>query len=367
MEALVVPITEEGTERRKDNKKMQTSVQQQMRENHAPRPFFFSVPSVTLWLAMSAAIGLSSPATAQVFTDDDFGNGPKPGNEKTVERWKIGLVVTAKSGPCAGLTGSVALPGDWLEQEVKVVDEDFSALATKIGYREVDNVRQMVINIPQLPAGEEAAVLVTYEITRQALLAPDDPSKLVKADPKKLPKDIRPYLGPSPGIESQHGKIKALAKRILAEKSASSNDWQKVEALFDWVRNNIENRDKQPKPGAMQTLRDKASNHEGLCWLFIALCRASEIPARTVWVPKYCYPEFYLQDEEGAGYWFPCRVAGTREFGGIDEHRPIWQKGDNFRTPERPRAAVPYIPPELSGKGGEPFVNFVREIVTAIK
>jgi hypothetical protein len=322
---------------------------------------------IRILLCLAALICLASRATAQVFSDDDFGNGPRPAKEKSLERWKIGLVVTAGSGPCAGLSGSVALPGDWPEQDVKVVDEDFSPLATKIGYRTIDTVRQMVVNIPQLPAGQEAAVLVTYEITRQALLPPDDPTKLVKADPKKLPKDVRPYLAPSPGIESNHGKVKALAKRILADSSASTNDWQKVEALFDWVRNNIENRDKQQQPGAMQTLRDKGSNHEGLCWLFIALCRASEIPARTVWVPKYCYPEFYLQDDEGAGYWFPCRVAGTREFGGINEQRPIWQKGDNFRTPERPREAVRYIPPELSGKGGEPSVNFVREIATAIK
>jgi hypothetical protein len=318
-------------------------------------------------LCLTAVLCLASRAAAQVISDDDFGNGPKPAKEKTVERWKIGLIVTAGSGPCEGLSGSVALPGDWPEQEVDVVDEDFSPLATKIGYRTVDTVRQMVVTIPQLPVGQEAAVLVTYEITRQALLPPDDPTKLVKADPKKLPKDVRQYLVPSPGIESQHGKIKTLAKRILAESSASKNDWQKVEAIFDWVRNNMENRDKQQHPGAIQTVRDKGSNHEGLCWLFIALCRASDIPARTVWVPKYCYPEFYLQDEEGAGYWFPCRVAGTREFGGINEQRPIWQKGDNFRTPERPREAVRYIPPELSGKGGEPSVKFVRDIVTALK
>jgi len=319
------------------------------------------------FLCLTVVLCLSGRAAAQVFTDDDFGNGPKPAKEKSVERWKIGLIVTAKSGPCAGVSGSVALPGDWLEQEVKVVDEDFSPLATKISYRMVDTVRQMVVSIPQLPAGEEAAVLVTYEITRQALLPPDDPSKLVKADPKKLPKDVRPYLAPSPGIESQHGKIKALAKRILADSSAPKNDWQKVEAIFDWVRKNVEARDKQQQPGAMQAMREKGSNHEGLCWLFIALCRASEIPARTVWVPKYCYPEFYLEDEEGTGYWFPCRVAGEREFGGINEQRPIWQKGDNFRTPDRPREAVRYIPPELSGKGGEPSVNFVREIAAGFK
>lgn len=310
---------------------------------------------LTLFLAQ-ADVGAPDDASG------DLGGGPKLSAETSVEQWRIGLAVTANSEPCAEMIATIALPVDWPEQQVEVVKEDVSPYVSKVSYRNVDTVRQMMAAITQLPPRQECEALLTYEITRRSQLPPDDTHGLKKVNAKKLPKDIRPYLGPSPGIESQHGKIKTLAKKIWQESSAS-DDWQKVEALFDWVRNNIETRDKQAQPGAMQTLRDKASNHEGLCWLFIALCRASEVPARTVWVPKYCYPEFYLQDAEGHGHWFPCRVAGTREFGGINEHRPIWQKGDNFRTPERPREAVRYLPPEFSGKGGEPSVKFIREAI----
>lgn len=309
-------------------------------------------------LALTILLTLTADGRGQ---DLDAGDaGPKLAKETTVERWKIGLVVSAQSGPCGDLHGTVALPVDWPEQDVKVVEEDMSPYISQTSYRTVDTVNQMVIDIARLPAGQEAAALLTYEITRRSQLPPEDTRALVKTNPKKLPKDLRHYLGPSPSIESNHGKIKALAKKIL-QKAAEENDWRKVEMLFDWVRDNIEARDKQPQPSAMQTLRDKASNHEGMCWLFIALCRSMEIPARTVWVPKYCYPEFYLQDAEDHGYWFPCRVAGTREFGGINEHRPIWQKGDNFRLPDRPREAVHYLPPDLTGKGGEPSVTFIRE------
>lgn len=314
-------------------------------------------------LCLTIVLTLTALAAGEVASDDDEGAGPKLAAEKAVERWQIGLVVTAKAGPCAEMLGTVALPVDWPEQEVKVLEENVSPFASNLSYRMIDTVRQMMVEIPQIPAGQEVPVVLTYEITRRSQSPPDDTSGLVKASPKKLPKDIRPYLGPSPGIESNHGKIKALAKKISAESSASSTDWQKVEAIFDWVRNNIMSRENQSQPGAVQSLRDKASNHEGLCWLFIALCRASEVPARTVWLPKYCYPEFYLRDGEGRGYWFPCRVAGTREFGGIDEHRPIWQKGDNFRTPETPHAPLRYLPEKLTGKGANPTFKFVREIL----
>lgn len=309
-------------------------------------------------LALTILLIMAAEGRGQQLDTGDA--GPILAKEETVERWKIGVVVSADQGTCGDLHGMVALPVDWPEQDVKVVEEDISPYISQTNYRTVDTVNQIVIDIAQLPAGQEASALLTYEITRRSQLPPEDTRSLVKANAKKLPKAMRHYLGPSPGIESNNGKFKALGRRIL-QKAGDENDWRKVELLFDWVRDNIEARDKQPQPSAIQALHDKASNHEGMCWLFIALCRSMEIPARTVWVPKYCYPEFYLQDEEGHGYWFPCRVAGTREFGGINEHRPIWQKGDNFHPPERPREMVHYLPPEVTVKGNKPSVKFIRE------
>ena len=85
--------------------------------------------------------------------------------------------------------------------------------------------------------------------------------------------------------------------------------------------------------GALAALKDGTGDCEELTSLFIAICRAADVPARTVWVPGHCYPEFYLLDEKGEGHWFPCQAAGTREFGGITETRPVLQKGDNIRPP----------------------------------
>jgi hypothetical protein len=86
-----------------------------------------------------------------------------------------------------------------------------------------------------------------------------------------------------------------------------------------------------------------------------------------VWVQGHCYPEFYLVDAKGKGYWFPCQAAGTRAFGGIPEHRPILQKGDNFRDPDRPKEPLRYVNEFVKGSavkgGGKPRVEFVRELV----
>jgi hypothetical protein len=62
-----------------------------------------------------------------------------------------------------------------------------------------------------------------------------------------------------------------------------------------------------------------------------------------VWVPGHTYAEFYLLDDEGKGHWFPCQPAGARAFGGIPDNRPILQKGDNFKDPDRPKDRLRYL------------------------
>ena len=171
--------------------------------------------------------------------------------------------------------------------------------------------------------------MVTFEVTRRAILPPSDTSQYVV--PVKMSRDVRRYLGTSPFIETRHPQIRSSAKEATEGKE---NAWEKVEAIYDWVREHVEYKDGALK-GALAALRDGNGDCEELSSLFIAMCRVSGIPARTVWLPGHCYPEFYLEDKEGHGRWFPCQAAGTRDFGGMSEFRPILQKGDNFRVPEQ--------------------------------
>jgi hypothetical protein len=287
--------------------------------------------------------------------------GPKLGEAQT-QRLRVGIIVTAQQGPCKGIVGTTPVPIDWPEQSVKIVDEESTPFVKDVSYRMVaGTVKQMLVHVPQLPPTEVAKALVTFEVTRHALLPPDDTTVYVLPNLRKLSRDIRPYLGDSPYIESRHSKIRNLAKETLAEKSAAT-PWEQVEALYDVTRAKVEYKD-GPLKGALKALEDGNGDCEELSSLFIALCRASDIPARTVWVPSHCYAEFYLEDKEGQGYWFPCQPAGDRAFGGIAEHRPVLQKGDNFRVPERPRDRQRYVAEFLTGAGGQPQVQFIRETV----
>ena len=279
--------------------------------------------------------------------------------ESQVQRWRAGVIVTAASGPCRGIVGTAPIPFDWPEQQVTIVEEDFSPSA-RVSYQMVEGtVKLMRVQIPFLAARQEAKALVTLEIRRSAQLPPEDTDAYQLPDRYRLERAVRPYLGPSPKIESTSSKIRALAKQIGADKEKA---WEKVEAIYDWVRENVEYTD-GPLKGALAALNDGTGDCEELTSLFIAICRAGGIPARTVWVPDHCYPEFYLVDQEGKGHWFACQAAGTRSFGGILEYRPVLQKGDNFRNPNNPRERKRYLAESLTGTGGKPQVKFIRELL----
>jgi hypothetical protein len=186
-------------------------------------------------------------------------------------------------------------------------------------------------------------------------------------DTKKMSREIRPFLAPSPKIESRDSKIRSLSKQIVSEHEKA---WEKVEAIYDYVREHVKYKEGAPLRGAVSAIKDGTGDCEDMTSLFIALCRAADIPARTVWVPGHCYPEFYLEDDKGAGRWFPCQIAGSREFGGILENRPILQKGDNFKPLQAKGERQRYMAEFLAGSetgGGKPRVKFVRELLEGEK
>jgi len=307
-------------------------------------------------LSMVPMLLLCSVASAQFRQADP--EGPPTGETK-VQRMQAGITVRAVGGPCRGLVGYMAVPTDWPEQQVQIVEEDVSPSAN-VSYQMVDGMaKQMSVRFPYLAAGEEAHAMITFEVRRSTVLPPTDTERYMLPDKRTLEIDVRRCLGESPKIETRDRRIRALAREIGAD---APNAWSRVEAIYDWVRENVEYKN-GPLKGAVAALEDKTGDCEELTSLFIAICRAADIPARTVWVEGHCYPEFYLADAEGTGHWLPCQAAGTRSFGGIPELRPVLQKGDNIRPSYNRRDRQRYLANHLGGTGGRPQVRFVRKML----
>lgn len=320
---------------------------------------------------LAIAVGFGGRGERSLFAQTDpasasaAGHGPGLG-EPVVQRWQIGMILIA-NGPLGGVYGTASAPVDWPEQTVTVVEEDLTPHVRELAYRNLQGgLRQMQISIPQLSAGDKAHALVTFEVVRRPLLPPENPRETYLI-PKRAPRDVARYLGESPLIESRRPQFRELAREITQGHDAA---WDQVEAIYDWVRDNIEYtgdglHGQGAVKGALAALRDKSGMNEDLSSLFIALCRAHKVPARTVWVEGHNYPEFYLHDSDGRGYWFPCQVAGAREFGGISETRPILQKGENFKVPEvkSPQRFVGEYLSMKSGGGQRPQHEVVRRLI----
>ena len=267
------------------------------------------------------------------------------------------MIVRAR-GLITGIVATLPVPMPWPEQDVTIVDSRASHQVRSVRYRVLDDgVKQMTVSIPRLTAGDQATALITMEIVKRDIVTPQDTSQL--RVPRDLPRDMKKYLKPSPYIESEDPLIVESAQAAIAGKQPG---WEQAEAIFDWVRDKIEYRFDRNIKGARQALNDGYGDCEELTSLFVAMCRVAEIPARAVWIPGHCYPEFYLEDQQGSGHWYPCQAAGTRIFGAMPEARPILQKGDSFRVPGSPEPQR-YLQETLAAKNATvaPEVEFVRK------
>jgi transglutaminase-like putative cysteine protease len=141
-----------------------------------------------------------------------------------------------------------------------------------------------------------------------------------------------------------------------------------VESIYDWTWEQVHSDGTKPLKGALAALTTGTGDCEERTSLFVAMCRLKKIPARSVWIEKHTYPEFYLQDDLGNGHWIPCESLGERKFGGVGHYAPILQKGDSFRMSqqEQPqRYVAPTVSGMLSPGDGQPVIREIREKLDA--
>jgi transglutaminase/protease-like cytokinesis protein 3 len=90
--------------------------------------------------------------------------------------------------------------------------------------------------------------------------------------------DLKVFLQPEPFIESDDKKIIALSRRLQ-----KGSDLDTTKSIFDWVSENVvySGYGKQCR-GALYALNYSKGDCTEFANLFVALCRAAGIPARTV-------------------------------------------------------------------------------------
>ena len=274
-------------------------------------------------------------------------------------RWKVGVKVTGGAARCKNMIVTIPVPTDWPEQTVQLAEENVPPEVAVVKYRTLDDgVRQLIALMPSVPAGETIELTQIYEVEVHQTNAPRETESL--KIPKRVDKRLRPYLGVSPQISFRNTKLRNAAKEAI---KGIDNDWKKVEAVYDWVRENIQQDDELESEDTLRVFRRKTGNSEDKVAMFVAMCRVLKIPARMVWVEGNQHAEFYMVNEDGYGRWYPCQLAGFRDFGAMSEPRVILQKGDNIKVPEK-EAPEKYVAEFAIVKGtSKPSVEFIRELL----
>ena len=271
------------------------------------------------------------------------------------QRWEIGFELKSP-GLMTGVSATMTIPMAWPEQKVTIVKQDLSP-GVRIRPRVVSgDVKQLLVSIMRVDPGSTVKAIVTVEVERSLIEKPAKTDKLFI--PRLITPDLRKYMGVSPFIETTNPKIVEVSRGLGDD---GKNAWQKVEIMFDWVRDHVKYKFDEDLKGALTALEKGEGDCEELTSLFIAICRNNGIPARSVWIPGHCYPEFYLEDASGKGHWFPCQIAGSRSFGSMSEYRPVLQKGDSIRVPgnSRPQRYVAETFKALRHTQS-PMVQFIR-------
>ncbi len=289
----------------------------------------------------------------------DNGKGVNYGKE-IVEYWQVGVRIKAIGGVCSGFMCTIPIPNDWHDQEIKLEDEQLSPHIRAVKYRVMDHgVRQMVVSIPRVQPDAEAKALLTFEVRTKTILPPNDTTIFKKA--KRVPREVKIHTNPSPYINNRSSNVRKKVKELVVDKE---NVWEEVKALYDFVHKDVGLTNTQKMVGSEATLREMKGIGEDKVNLFVALCRAHGIPCRIVWVRGHFYPEFFLHDDDDVGHWFPCEIVGTEDFGSYSKPRPILQRGDNIKVPEK-KERQRFVAEFLKGKRspGKPQVTFVRQKV----
>ena len=265
---------------------------------------------------------------------------------EAISTWRFGLKINSQ-GVATGIFATSPVPIECPEQTVELLEEERLGRVGKISLKPLKpNGRQMMFKIERMQPEEDALAAASFRITKRDIAAPENTERFKFAE--KPRGKLRSYLGESPYIDVDADEVVAIAKE-LQHANAKLSPWGQVEAIYVWVRDNVEYKFDREIHTCVDALAAGTGDCEELSSLFIAICRVQNIPARAVWIPGHTYPEFYLEDENGKGHWFPCQAAGSYQFGSMSEKRPILQKGDRFKVSGQ-RELVRYAQPTLKCK-----------------
>ena len=319
---------------------------------------FLSVLDRRSWLAV-AGTAAGAVASGDQSAEPDKSSPLDPGlGEAVAQRWRFGMEVTTRAA-LRGLTSTFVVPANHREQSVELSSREVDVPLTATPRPQPDGqATQIVVTAPAVPGRSRLSALIEVDVRVRAQSPPDTTEGLQIL--RRTPRTMKRYLGSSPHIDTGNGRVRRFQRALIEDAADDEPAWTTVRRIYDAVRSKVKYVE-GPIRNASDALISGEGDCEDLTSLFVAVCRISNVPARMVWIPGHCYPEFCLFDASERPHWYPCQAAGDDLFGEMPADKPILQKGDKFRVPEhrRPvRYLSEYMRADPVGRG-EPKVTFV--------
>jgi hypothetical protein len=273
-------------------------------------------------------------------------------------------------GDATRVRASTPVPIEWPEQtidDVRIETDGCEARLQQVG----EGAAQLLLAAPGIRRGQTIRAVAHYKLTLKKQYLGFEADRFPAEQPE-LPSAIRKqYLQDSPGIQTSSAEVRKLHRELtqfpIASEGngtrsvpAASHPWDLVQSFQVWVGKNM-----TPKrgryTGVVNALKSKVGDCEEMAGIMVALCRASGIPARLVWIPNHNWAEFYLTDSEGTGHWIPAHTSCYSWFGWTGVHELVIQKGDRV-TPAHEKRPQRLLEDWLQWSGKQPKARFVAEL-----
>ncbi len=164
----------------------------------------------------------------------------------------------------------------------------------------------------------------------------------------EMPEDIKPYIAPGPGVESDYVPLTTKAQELTWR---SESAFQAARRLNGYVAGDFQTG--VSLPSARYALESGVANPESRALLLVALARAAGLPARRVgglvfqsgdFVPHH-WVEIWLGAQEG---WTPFDPT-TNEAGHVGaSHIALWESGDIQATAIQVKNYTPRVPSKVA-------------------
>ena len=236
-------------------------------------------------------------------------------------------------GDAMHIRASTPVPLPHAEQQVddvRIETEGCEASIQQVG----EGAAQLLLSAPSIRRGQRIGAIAHYKLTLKKQYFGHQRDRFSAQQPEPPPAIRKQYLGDSPGIQTRAPEVRKLHAELSSQET---HPWALAEVFQRWVHKEIE-----PKRGefmgVVNALKRRYGDCEEKAAVFVALCRASGIPARLVWVPNHNWAEFYLADMDGQGHWIPSHTSCYAWHGWTGAHELVIQKGDRVMPAHEKKA-----------------------------